>query len=309
MRFQSQVAFSQPIMTKWLVIQRDFGQLGNRLHTHANALAWCIENEVNLINLSFKKYAPFFSSRKGRSVEIFLARKSKLANLLRYECLWGILGIVSRSDKWLNRLTKMMIREKKDCEFLSEPELNQSLKSENKAKAVLVRAWDLRCPDSLKKQKERVREILIPNEKAKGTAHEIISQLRERFDCVVGVHARRGDYKEYLEGIHFHAWDSYRDWIIQTKKLMERERKGRVGFLLCSDDNPDRSKFNDLPVSFGNSNSVMSDLHSLSSCDYNIGPPSSFGTWLSWYGNVPRLCLQKELEIHSLEQFMVSKTC
>jgi len=296
-------------MTRWLVIQRDYGQLGNRLHTHANALAWCIENEVNLINLSFKKYSPLFSSMKGRSVETFISRKSKLVSLLRHELVWKLFERVCRSDKWLKRLTKMIIWEKKDCEFLSEPELNQSFKSETKAKAVLVRAWDLRCPDSLKRQQERVREILIPNDKAKGSAHEMISQLREKFDCVVGVHARRRDYKEYLDGIHFHAWDSYRNWIIQTKNLMEGRGKGRVGFLLCSDGNPLHSKFNDLPVSFGKAKSVMTDLHALSLCDYNIGPPSSFGTWVSWYGKVPRLCLQKELEIHSLEQFIVSKTC
>ena len=40
-------------MNRWMILQRDYGQLGNRLHTHANALAWCIENNVNLLNLSF----------------------------------------------------------------------------------------------------------------------------------------------------------------------------------------------------------------------------------------------------------------
>ena len=43
-------------MKRCLLIQRDYGQLGNRLHTHANALAWCIENQANLVNLSFKEF-------------------------------------------------------------------------------------------------------------------------------------------------------------------------------------------------------------------------------------------------------------
>jgi len=296
-------------MTKWLVIQRDYGQLGNRLHTHANALAWCIENKVNLINFSFKKYSPWFSSREGRSVEIFISRKSKLANLFRYESLWKFLERICRSDKWLNRLTKIVIKEKKDCEFLSELELNNSFESETKAKALLVRAWDLRCPDSLEKQQERVREILIPNDKAKESANEKISQLREKFDCVVGVHARRGDYEKYLGGIHFHSWDSYRNWIIQTKNLMGGHGKGRVGFLLCSDESPQNSKVDDLPVSFGDSKSVITDLHALSLCDYNIGPPSSFGTWLSWHGRVPRLQIGKGATIECIDQFSISSEC
>ena len=296
-------------MKKWLLVQKDYGQLGNRLHTHANALAWCIENEVNLINLSFKKYSPWFSSREGRSVEIFISQKSKLVSLLRYGYARKLLDRVCRSDKWLKRLTKMMIREKKDSDHLSEQELNESFDSGKKAKALLVRAWDLRFPDSLTKHQEKIREILAPNEKAQNSAEETIYRLREKFDCIVGVHARRGDYKEYLGGVHFHSWDSYRNWIRQTKQLIEGTYKKRVGFLLCSDEKPHPSEFNDLPVSFGSEKSVMSDLHSLSLCDYNIGPPSSFGTWLSWYGKVPRLVLQEGLQIHSASQFVICSKC
>ena len=296
-------------MNKWLLIQKDYGQLGNRLHTHANALAWCIENTVNLVNLSFKKYSQLFASDKTHTVETLITQKSKLANLLRFERLWNVLEKITRSDKWLNRLTKIAVREKDDCEFLSETELNGSFNSETKAKAMLVRAWDLRFPDSLKKHQEKIREILAPNEKAKSSADETISMLREKFDCIVGIHARRGDYKEYLGGVHFHSWDSYRDWIMQTKQLMEGNGKKRVGFLLCSDDKPHPSEFNDSPVRFGSEKSVMSDLHSLSLCDYNIGPPSSFGTWLSWHGKVPRLHLEKALKILSLDQFSVCSKC
>ncbi len=296
-------------MTRWLLVQREYGQLGNRLHTHANALAWCIENKVNLINFSFKKYSQLFASDKNHSVETLITQKSKLETLLRFERVWQFLDKMTRSDKWLNRLTKVVIKEKKDCEFLSESELNQSFESETDAKALLFRAWDLRCPKSLERQQERVREILNPNDSAKDSANETISQLRERFDCIVGVHARRGDYKEYLGGIHYHSWDSYRGWIIQTKHLMEISGKSRVGFLLCSDDYPDYSTFDDLPVSFGDSKSVITDLHSLSLCDYNLGPPSSFGTWLSWHGQVPRLQVEGGALIESIDQFSICSEC
>ena len=296
-------------MNKWLIIQKDYGQLGNRLHTHANALAWCIENKVNLVNLSFKKYSQFFASDNSHTVETLITQKSKLASLLRVERLWKVLEKITRSDKWLNRLTKITVREKDDFEFLSETELNESFHSETKAKAMLVRAWDLRFPDSLTKHQEKIRKILAPNEKAKSSADETISLLREKFDCIVGVHARRGDYKEHLGGVHFHSWDSYRDWIMQTKQLMEGTGKKRVGFLLCSDGKPHPSEFNNYPVSFGSEKSVMSDLHSLSLCDYNIGPPSSFGTWLSWYGKVPRLVLQEGLQIQSASQFVICSQC
>ena len=78
-------------MNKWLLIQKDYGQLGNRLHTHANALAWCIENKVNLVNLSFKKYSQLFASDKTHTVETLITQKSKLENLLRFERIWKVL--------------------------------------------------------------------------------------------------------------------------------------------------------------------------------------------------------------------------
>lgn len=307
--FSPKLTSETPSSPKWLIIQRDYGQLGNRLHTHANALAWCLENKVNLINLSFKKYSQLFALDKSHTVETFIARKSKLAHLLHFERVWQVLDKMTRSDKWLNRLTKIKVREKDDCDAFSESELDNSFNSENKTDAMLVRAWDLRFPNSLKKHQAKVRKILSPNEKAKLSADKTISLLREKYDCVVGVHARRGDYKEYLGGIHFHSWDSYRNWIIQTKNLMEGTGKKRVGFLLCSDDDATPSFFADLPVHFMGEKSVMTDLHALSLCDYNVGPPSSFGTWLSWYGKVPRHILQKGLPIQSASQFVICSHC
>ena len=294
-------------MNRWLIIQKEYGQLGNRLHTHANALAWCIENNVNLVNLSFKKYSQYFASSNTHTAETFIARKSKIANFLRYERIWIVLEKITRSDKWLNRLTNITVKEKNDSDFLTETELTKSLEPE--AKALLVKAWDLRCPHSLEKQQRRVREILTPNDRCKDSANKTIVKLREKFDCVVGVHARRGDYEKYLGGIHFHSWDSYREWIIQTKNLMETTGKGKIGFLLCSDEKPDYSIFGDLHVSFGDSKSVASDLCSLSLCDYNIGPPSSFGTWLSWHGQVPRLQIGRDTIIESIDQFSICSEC
>ena len=62
---------------------------------------------------------------------------------------------------------------------------------------MLVRAWDLRL-DSLTKHQEN-RGDFGPERKAKSSADETISILREKFDCLVGVHAQR-DYKQYMEG-------------------------------------------------------------------------------------------------------------
>ena len=101
----------------------------------------------------------------------------------------------------------------------------------------------------------------------------------------VGIHIRRGDYKDYLGGRYFFSDDVYLNVINDFRKQMDAEGK-RVRFLICSNDNITiTDKSNDI-FSIQGSNGIT-DLYALSCCDYIIGPPSSYSQWASFYGNVP----------------------
>lgn len=297
-------------MNRWMVLQRDYGQLGNRLHTHANAMAWCLENKLNLINLSFIEYNDCFSLWHGKPIHSLTLNKSIFSFFLRISNQRNLLDRICRSDKWLNRACKIFkVHKKEDDHTIGEKELHELFEDEPQKRFTLVRAWDLSCPDLVTKHQTEIRKIFTPKHEFTENAQLEVAKIRQQYDCVVGVHARRGDYKEYLGGIHFHSWDSYRNWMIQTKDLLEEDGQKNIGFLLCSDDDTSSAVFENLPVHFMQKKTVMSDLHALSLCDYNIGPPSSFGTWLSWYGKVPRLHLEKGLKILSLDQFSICSEC
>lgn len=297
-------------MNRWMILQRDYGQLGNRLHTHANAIAWCLENKLNLVNLSFFGYADLFSLWHGKPIHSLTFNKSIFSFLLRISTQGNLLDRICRSDKWLNRACKILrVHKKNDDQTIGQEGLHELFEDGPQKRFTLVRAWDLRCPNLVTKHQTEIRKIFTPKSNFTESAQLEVAKLRQQYDCVVGVHARRGDYKQYLGGIHFHSWDSYRNWMIQTKALMEEDGQKHIGFLLCSDDDTPSSIFENLPVHFMQKKSVMCDLHALSLCDYNIGPPSSFGTWLSWHGKVPRLHLEKGLKILSLDQFSVCSEC
>ena len=66
---------------------------------------------------------------------------------------------------------------------------------------------------------------------------------------------------------------------------------------------------NEKNIHYAECKHYMEDLHTLTLLNYNMGPPSSFGTWISWIGKVPRLILFNNTEIKSLEQFEVCETC
>ena len=134
-------------------------------------------------------------------------------------------------------------------------------------------------------QKLEIVKIFEPEEK-------VIRKVNYYFDkykgITIGVHVRRGDYKDYLDGKYFFSDEVYLDAITQVRKLFSYGN-GNVRFLICSNE-----PFN-VPQNYGDIFSIdntdgMIDLYALSCCDYIVGPPSSYSQWASFYGNVP-LCM------------------
>lgn len=294
-------------MLRILIIYCDYGRLGNRLHTHANALAWCIENNYDLINLSFSEYADLFKSSPKHKFGKFQLTNNFLFKLFSIRLLRSFLRRLFLSDKWMERLAFIFnqIRPKKN-EALLESDLSRQIKQNQ---INLIKYWDISCRNSINIHQHMLRDYLRPNKRFVITAEKIIDELRSKYECVVGVHARRGDYFTYLDGIHYHSWESYLDWANQTKQVLEKSGKKNVGIVICSDEVPPSTVSKNKDVYFNSSNKIMVDIHLLSLCNYNFGPPSSFGTWISWFGKVPRLVVQNNTEVTSLEQFEVCTVC
>ena len=294
-------------MLRTLVIYCDFGRLGNRLHTHANALAWCIENNYSLINLSFSEYASLFNKSPKHNSGNLHQNENFIFKSLSSRLFRNFLRKLLLSGKWLERLEWIFnqIRPTNN-EALLESDLSRQIKPN---KINLIRHWDISSSNSIKFQQHKIRNYLSPNKKYVVSAKKIINDLRSNYDCIVGIHARRGDYITYLDGIHYHSWEFYLNWGNETKKALEFSGKKNVGIVICSDEVPPTSITKRQSVHFSSSNEIMIDINLLFRCDYNLGPPSSFGTWVSWFGKVPRLVLYNNTEITSLDQFEVSSTC
>jgi hypothetical protein len=292
---------------KLLVIYCDYGRLGNRLHTHANALAWCIENNYNLINLSFSEYAEFFNNSPKHNSGNLKQNGNFIFKSLSGSLMRKLLRKLLLSDKWLERLAWVINQIKPtNSELLKEEDLCRQI---NRKKINLIRHWDLNCRNSMEIQQDKLRNYLCPSIKFVVSAKRIIAEMRSKYDCIIGVHARRGDYITYLGGKHYHSWETYLSWANQAKQVLEKYGNKKVGIAICSDEIPSSSTLTDEDVYFSSSNGIMVDIHLLSLCDYNLGPPSSFGTWISWYGNVPRLIINKETKIDNLENFAISNIC
>jgi len=282
-----------------IILKKEYGQLGNRLHTHANILAWCIEKNINLINLSFSPYANYFKGTSNNPSDRYLENSLLLKFLLRIPAIHRFLNRLALSDRYIQKLNSFIILiHKKEQECLTELELENSLNN-NFFCTIVIRAWDIQCPSLLEKHKNKVFNLLEPNL----SIIEGVDKLKESFpnhDFLVGVHARRGDYASWLGGEHFHSWSKYIEWILQTQILLEEMGK-KPAFLLCSDETPPKKLFSELPIFIHiGSRSLAFDLHALSTCDLILGPPSSFSSWAAFYGNSPKINLNSGENIQSL---------
>ena len=291
-----------------IILKRDYGQLGNRLHTHANILAWCMKNNYCLINLSFRYFSHLFEPNKKCAPNVLTLKKSILLQFISIDLFQDFLDKFCMSHKWLTRFSNIFhVVCRNDDEVLTEQELDQI--NFTPFRFVLIKAWNIDCKKALMLHGDKIRLLLSPTSESVHHATTFMKKMNTNFDIVIGVHARRGDYRQYLGGKHFHSWELYHKWINQAKKLFEQEGKYKVGFFLCSDQKPEKSTFASLPVYSIPQDEIMLDIHALSLCNYSMGPPSSFGTWAAWFGKVPRCVLESNTKINSHNQFSICENC
>lgn len=297
-RRQHHPRLTRPSLKPCLILKRDYGQLGNRLHTHANALAFALEHDLDLLNLSFSEQAKHFALHDRQPADRHLPGSPLIRNLLRLPKFPALLQRLALSDRHLAKFgSKVRALLREDEQALTEQELEHALRRSSRPRFLLLRAWDLRCPQALEKHAPEIRRRLTPTKRTRDAVTRLLADLPPR-DVLVGLHARRGDYATWQDGLHHHSWEQYADWLRQTHALL-LQAGHQPAYLLCSDESPPPDAFYPLPVAI-EPRSLMTDLHALSTCNLLLGPPSSFGSWAAFYGNVPRLCLQPDAPVTTL---------
>lgn len=121
---------------------------------------------------------------------------------------------------------------------------------------------------------------------------------RQSTDIIIGMHVRRGDYKSWNEGKYYYTNDHY----MAIAEALRSQFDGSVKFFIASNE-PADELLSKVPNSFSLNISAISDLKSLSMCDYIFGPPSTFSMWASFYGQVPCRFILPDDEDWSLSDF------
>ncbi len=166
---------------------------------------------------------------------------------------------------------------------------------------LLVQSWAATVPGRyLQLRHADIRRVFQPGQKYVRRAEKLISGLRRSSDLLIGVHVRRGDYREYRNGQYYFDDATYRRVM---EELAEQRSDKQVRFFLCSNEPIELDNFAGLPVFTLPSAAGIEDLHALSLCDYIFGPPSTYSMWASYYGQVPLQFITEGKDALALEKF------
>jgi hypothetical protein len=283
-----------------IVINWQPGQLGNCLMLWSHFISYGIENEKAIMNPRFLQYAEYFENIDKNF--LFLYPSKKYFKFLRplNDHFFKLIPPFIKIAKLL-KLKNVEIISLEDIyytKFDLEDILNEKLLNK---KVVLCNGWQFRGTNLVRKHRNEIIKFFIPKKCYATAVENKMNTLKQIYDVVVGIHIRRGDFKNFYNGRFCFDDDIYKEMIA---RFVELENNKTILFLICTNDEIDQKKFSGYNLLLNNGNTIE-DLLSLSKCDYIIGPPSSYNIWASYYGEVPTYHIEDCDYQYSLSDFRI----
>jgi hypothetical protein len=287
--------------TATLVIGEKFGRLGNRLWLFSHVLAHAIERGLQVKNPCFDDYADSFRIGQGDLLCSYPVQKSWWRHSARTRHL--SYTIFSKALFRLRSRTKgpgfEIVRTGMNDVYDLEGSDFAEVVSRNRY--VVLAGWRFRSYASFDKHAGPIRELLRPVQEIETKVRRVVERARDGADVLIGLHMRQSDYQQFLKGAYYFTTEEYIDIIRRVQPLFPARA---VRFLICADEPQDETRFSDFDHSWGSGDAVE-DLFSLASCDYVLGPPSTFTMWASFYGSVPLYKIMRLSEPISLDSFQI----
>ena len=270
------------------------GQLCNQLYTFSSCIASSIEYDIIVKNHVFSPYTKYF--------KCCLEKTNIVIPTNRLECsLYNIIAkFISKFRLW--RYLKYTINEENCFEWIITDKLKQG---EFKRHDYWVLNWKYRDSLSFSKHRESIRQYFSLKEPYSSNVQILVKNIRKDNDVIVGVHIRRGDYREWNNGKYYYDNETYKSFISSIKNSKQLKDK-KVAFILCSNEKIDFDFFNKYSNEcYPSTGHFVEDCYVLSKCDYIIGPPSTYSGWASIMGKTPLLYLDGECSEIDMNNFRV----
>ena len=308
---------------KLIIYTHGGGRFANQLICYGHLIGFLIENDYkfDLINMAFWDYGHLLEKTLGDSLCTFPtqhnrwksltvikkifelkrkqnSRKLRYANLIRFLYTIGYFtpGIQSIIAKDATGLKACLAKRIESFDLESSENINLL----NRAEVTILGGWRIRSWSLFKKHETEIRNSLALKAEYTETAEDFVHSLRKKYDFLIGILIRQTDYIIYEQGKYFFDTDQYIEWIEQAKVLFSTS--ATIGFIIASDEPQNIDKFKDLDVHFatgiaGGKGHYLESMAELSKCDLVMTPPSTFGVWAAFLGDIPVMPLYKKNQI------------
>ena len=263
-----------------------YGNYSNRLFQNLHFEAFCKEYGIEYINPSFSDIYDLYKSPCNLVKGLKYIKKYELKiKIIKKLKIYKFIKIFdTENDNYRDSL-------------LSNP---SSFKHN-----IYVGGWCFRVQDLTEKYQDYFIEKYTLKEKyyLNNKFINLINKTKRSNKIVVGVHIRRGDYKDWQNGKYYFNDTVYEKYIYTLKELFS-EIKNECIFIIFSNEN---LLLEENEYIYKSTNEWYIDHLLMSRCDYLIGPPSTFTLWASYIGKVKYFHIENDSMNINLNDFKYCK--
>lgn len=276
-------------MKKIIILKDNGGRLANQLWNYSSIYSYCLEKKYECRNYAFFRYQHYFNFEYGGfPFRMFLKfaqwhknyKLSKILNFIYYKIVRLFWGSSIISDQCHEFLLPPSV-----SSDVQQQELIDSIDNSKKQR-FYFNGWLFRNPVGLDKYYSEIKEYFKPKDIYYSRSLEAVSALRNKFKLIVGVHIRQGDYKTWEGGKYYYSGKEVGEILSDYVNYQKQFTVAEICFLICSDGLVSEDDFKGLNIYRGPGTEIT-DLYALSLTDLIVGSNSTYGSWASFYGNIP----------------------
>lgn len=274
-----------------IIVANKSGQLCNQLVLFAHAFATAMESNQRIRHIfgySLNQYFDFDHEFRKLILHRDIQKISWCLEYLKY-----------REYKRFKKIKIILLG--RDLKVPSKDEMRKTAQQCRKKGIHIISYWQYRDYEALFLHQDKIRKIFKPRQHICEEVNDIIKAMNKLdHEVYIAVHMRRGDYKTWCNGRFYFSNETYKRWMQDVAKSCNK----RCVFVLFSNEKIEQEVFADYSykviVAKGD---TIHDLYTMASCDYIMGPPSTFSWWAAFYGHKLYCTLYDEQMKVSLKQF------
>lgn len=264
-----------------IFLVQTIGQRSNQIWQHISFDSYCRFNKIKFVNFELKHLQKNYPTlRKKYFFYTFIA------------------PLFAFSFKVLNKLHIVKI-----YNLDNSNDLNIFFKKKQHF-FTCVKGFHFSNPKLLQQYRHIYKEQFLPN--CTNELYDLFSNYTPT-DYIIGLHIRRGDYKEFEGGKYYYSDEEYTSLLTILFKLLPKNTKL---IIFTNDKELNKNCYKTyFPQCAFSSYTTEIDHSLMASCTYLMGAPSTFTMLASFLGQVPLYAIESVKTDFTLNNFIIYNQC